>query len=134
MTVQPSSRRLLLILSSLCITGANVLPLLAPACGGGTTLLLLGGRQMLYRIVGDLGQLVRQSALGDMYAGEMVALAEATALDSALFPACKIVAPLFGGALALRGGLRAPFVLSGTIMSIHVFVAFVRPHPARAVA
>ena len=117
-------RRLLMILSSLAIVGANALPLLAPAHGGGATLLLLGCRQMLYRIAQDLGQLVRQSSLGDMYAGDMVALAEATALDQALFPACKIVAPLIGGALALRSGLRVPFVLSSASMAVHGLVSF----------
>ena len=39
-------RRLLMILSSLAIVGGNALPLLAPAHGGGATLLLVGWRQV----------------------------------------------------------------------------------------
>jgi hypothetical protein len=38
---------------------------------------------MLYRIAQDLGQLVRQSSLGDMYAGDMVALDEGDPCHSA---------------------------------------------------
>jgi MFS transporter, DHA1 family, tetracycline resistance protein len=117
-------RRTLMIVSTFAIFGANTLPLFAPAQGAQrTTVLLLGARQMLYRIAIDLGQLVRQSSLGDMFAGDNAALAEATALDQALFPACKIVAPLIGGALVLRG-LRLPWYLSCTSMLLQVLVSF----------
>jgi MFS family permease len=117
-------RRTLMIVSTFAIFGANTLPLFAPAHGTGrTTLLLLGARQMLYRIAIDLGQLVRQSSLGDMFAGNNAALAEATALDQALFPACKIIAPLIGGALLQRSA-RLPWYLSCSSMGLQVLVSF----------
>ena len=70
-------RRLLLIVSALAVLAGNALPLFASAHSSRTRmLLLLGARQMIYRIFQDLGQLVRQSALGDMFEDDMVALAE----------------------------------------------------------
>eukprot|EP01052_Picozoa_sp_SAG31_P008301 SAG31_NODE_417_length_15907_cov_6.901759_4_plen_300_part_00 len=115
-----------MIISAVLQLVAGILPLLVRADGGheNAALLFLGARQILYRMTTDLGQLIRQSALGDMYVGNMVALAEATALDQAMFPICKITAPLIGGALALRGGLRLPFVVSSVFMSLHVLVSF----------
>jgi MFS family permease len=114
-------RKLILSLGAWSLLAVNGLVLIAPP--GPRAVVLLAVREMLLPIAMSLVDIPRLASLGDMYSGDSIALTEATAFNSAIFPMCKIVGPLLGGLLVARGGLRAPFWASTLCMSRRPLVA-----------
>lgn len=90
---------------------ANSLILLAPGTGVPSKF-IMGSRQIVYMAALQLCQLPRMAAMGDMFRGKPMQIAENLAFDQAIFPMCKITAPLIGAALVARSGLRQPFAAS----------------------
>ena len=114
-------RKLVVSLGAWALLLVNSLVLFAPS--GPAAVFLLGAREILLPISMNMVDIPRLASLGDMYSADAVALSEATAFNSAIFPMCKIVGPLIGGVLASRGGLRAPFVASTVCMAAQALLA-----------